>query len=58
MDDHAAIDQLRYRRILRFFAGVIANIVWWDLVVGRVPVARQPAASPAGHDPRVSRPGP
>lgn len=49
MDDHAAIDQLRYRRILRFFAGVIANIVWWDLVVGRVPVARQRALASRPH---------
>ncbi len=37
--------QLRYRRILRFFAGVIANIIWWDLMVGRLPVARQRAVS-------------
>jgi len=41
MNDQGHIDQLRYRRILRFFAGVIANIVWWDVMVGRVPVARQ-----------------
>ena len=41
MNEQGHIDQLRYRRILRFFAGVIANIIWWDLMVGRVPVARQ-----------------
>ena len=41
MNEQGHIDQLRYRRILRFFAGVIANIIWWDLVMGRVPVTRQ-----------------
>ena len=41
MNEQGHIDQLRYRRILRFFAGVIANIIWWDLMLGRVPVARQ-----------------
>lgn len=30
MNEETQIDQLRYRRILRFFAGVIASIVWWD----------------------------
>ncbi len=41
MNEQGHIDQLRYRRILRFFAGVIANIIWWDLMMGRVPVTRQ-----------------
>lgn len=45
MNDNTTIDQLRYRRILRFFAGVIASVIWWDLVVGRVPVARQRAVA-------------
>ncbi len=45
MNEQGHIDQLRYQRILRFFAGVIANIIWWDLMVGRVPVARQRAVS-------------
>jgi predicted unusual protein kinase regulating ubiquinone biosynthesis (AarF/ABC1/UbiB family) len=43
MESLASIDQIRYRRILRFFAGIIAHIVWWDLMVGRVPGARQRA---------------
>jgi len=43
MTEQANIDQLRYRRILRFFAGVIANVIWWDLVIGRVPLAKQRA---------------
>ncbi len=43
MNEETQIDQLRYRRILRFFAGVIASIVWWDLALSRVPVARQRA---------------
>ena len=45
MNEQGHIDQLRYRRILRFFAGVIANIIWWDLMMGRVPVARQRVVS-------------
>ncbi len=44
-NEQGHIDQLRYRRILRFFAGVIANIIWWDLMMGRVPVARQRVVS-------------
>ena len=43
MNEQSDIDQLRYRRILRFFAGVIAHLVWWDLMMGRLPVARQRA---------------
>jgi predicted unusual protein kinase regulating ubiquinone biosynthesis (AarF/ABC1/UbiB family) len=31
-----AIDRRRYRRILWFFGRVIAHLVWWDLVVGRI----------------------
>ena len=44
-NEQSHIDQLRYRRILRFFAGVIANIIWWDLMMGRVPMARQRGVS-------------
>ena len=44
-NEQGHIDQLRYRRILRFFAGVIANIIWWDLMMGRVPMARQRVVS-------------
>ncbi len=29
----------RYRRILVFFGGVILQIVWWDLLVARLPLA-------------------
>lgn len=43
MDSSTHIDQHRYRRILRFFSGVIANIVWWDLMMRRLPLARQRA---------------
>lgn len=49
MTDQVSIDQQRYRRILRFFAGVIANVVWWDLVVGRVPLAKQRALASRSH---------
>ncbi len=43
MDAENQIDQHRYRLILRFFSGMIAHLIWWDLVVVRVPVARQRA---------------
>ena len=49
MTDQVSIDQQRYRRILRFFVGVIANVVWWDLVVGRVPLAKQRALASRPH---------
>jgi predicted unusual protein kinase regulating ubiquinone biosynthesis (AarF/ABC1/UbiB family) len=35
-ESNEVIDRARYRKILIFFAGVIANIVWWDLLVGRL----------------------
>ncbi|MCI0394701.1 MAG: AarF/UbiB family protein, partial [Chloroflexi bacterium] len=35
-----AIDHGRYRQILRFFAGVVAHLVWWDVLVVRLPLAR------------------
>ncbi|MEZ4727858.1 MAG: AarF/UbiB family protein [Caldilineaceae bacterium] len=34
-------DRRRYRRILRFFAGVIAHLILLDLVLGRLPLIRQ-----------------
>ena len=43
MNSEPQIDTYRYRRILQFFSGVIARILWWDLVMRRVPLARQRA---------------
>ena len=43
MDGQTAIDQSRYRKILQFFSGMIAHVIWWDLVVRRVPGAGQRA---------------
>ncbi len=43
MDSQTRIDQTRYRRILQFFSSLIAHVIWWDLVVRRVPVAGQRA---------------
>lgn len=43
MDSQSAIDQSRYRRILQFFSGMIAHVIWWDLVMRRVPMAGQRA---------------
>jgi predicted unusual protein kinase regulating ubiquinone biosynthesis (AarF/ABC1/UbiB family) len=39
-DEQDRIDQVRYRRILRFFAGLIGQIIVWDLAMARVPLAR------------------
>jgi len=30
------IDRTRYRRIIWFFASVIAHVIWWDLLLGRI----------------------
>jgi len=30
------IDRTRYRRIIWFFASVTAQIIWWDLLLGRI----------------------
>ncbi|MEZ4683865.1 MAG: hypothetical protein R2932_57615 [Caldilineaceae bacterium] len=34
-------DRRRYRRILRFFAGVIGHFILLDLLLGRLPLVRQ-----------------
>lgn len=43
MDSQTQIDQTRYRRILQFFSSLIAHVIWWDLVVRRMPIAGQRA---------------
>ena len=43
MDSSTSIDQTRYRRILQFFSGMIAHVIWWDLVMRRMPIAGQRA---------------
>jgi predicted unusual protein kinase regulating ubiquinone biosynthesis (AarF/ABC1/UbiB family) len=43
MNSELPIDTYRYRRILQFFSGVIARIIWWDLMMRRVPLAGQRA---------------
>ena len=30
----------RYRRILLFFGGVITHLIWWDILLGRLPLVR------------------
>ena len=39
-DPPSAISDSRYRRILLFFAGVIAHLIWWDILGGRLPLVR------------------
>ena len=34
------IDRRRYTRITRFFAQIIGHIIFWDLVMGRIPFVR------------------
>ena len=41
------IDRRRYRKILWFFAGVIAHLVWWDLFLGRIFKKRVRESRPA-----------
>ncbi|MCO5207262.1 MAG: AarF/UbiB family protein [Anaerolineae bacterium] len=36
-----AIDRRRYTRITRFFGGVIFSFIFWDVVLGRIPVVRR-----------------
>lgn len=31
-------DNARFRRILTFFAAIILHVIWWDLLVGRIPL--------------------
>lgn len=45
MDTQTAIDQFRYRKILQFFSSLIAHIIWWDLVVRRMPMVGQRAVA-------------
>jgi predicted unusual protein kinase regulating ubiquinone biosynthesis (AarF/ABC1/UbiB family) len=39
-EQKTTIDSGRYRRILFFFTRVIAHLVWWDILGGRLPLAR------------------
>ena len=39
-DTPSAISDSRYRRILFFFAGVIAHLIGWDILGGRLPLVR------------------
>ena len=36
----ASLPNGRYRRILVFFGGVILHFIWWDLLLGRIPLVR------------------
>ncbi len=45
MNEEARIDQIRYRRILTFFGGVLAHFLWWELTFGRIPLVRGRAIS-------------
>jgi predicted unusual protein kinase regulating ubiquinone biosynthesis (AarF/ABC1/UbiB family) len=33
-------DRLRYLRVIRFFAGAFISVIWWDLILRRVPGLR------------------
>ncbi len=37
---HSGIDRRRYRRVLRFLAGVLVHALWWDVLLSR-PVLRR-----------------
>ena len=36
VDSQTAIDRVRYRRIIIFFARVVFHLIWWDILVRRV----------------------
>lgn len=36
----APFDRLRYLRVVRFFAGAFLSIIWWDLILKRLPRLR------------------
>jgi predicted unusual protein kinase regulating ubiquinone biosynthesis (AarF/ABC1/UbiB family) len=42
---HPGIDRRRYRRVLRFLAGVLAHALWWDVLLSR-PVLRRLRTAP------------
>lgn len=46
-NNEIAIDKVRYRRITRFFAGVVVHLVWWDVILRRVVPGRVLSSRPA-----------
>lgn len=38
--DQAVVKNGRYRRILVFFGGIIIHLVWWDILIGHLPLVR------------------
>ncbi len=51
---HAGIDRGRYRRVLRFLAGVLAHALWWDVVLSR-PVLRRLRTPPLARWSAIAR---
>jgi predicted unusual protein kinase regulating ubiquinone biosynthesis (AarF/ABC1/UbiB family) len=47
MNMPATIDRQRYQRLIRFFTGVLAHIIWWDIVLRRIVPGRALASRPA-----------
>jgi predicted unusual protein kinase regulating ubiquinone biosynthesis (AarF/ABC1/UbiB family) len=47
MNSATSIDRQRYQRLLRFFAGVLAHVIWWDIVLRRLLPGRVVASRPA-----------
>ena len=44
----------RYRRILWFFARILLNMIWWEVILPKIGLrrlARPGSASTSGHDP-------
>ena len=42
----ASIDRQRYQRLIRFFAGVLAHLFWWDILLRRLAPGRVLASRP------------
>lgn len=47
MNAPTSIDRQRYQRLIRFFAGVLAHLFWWDILLRRLAPGRVLSSRPA-----------
>jgi len=40
LDKQNTFDRTRYRKVVRFFAGIFIHIIWWDLILRKIPFIR------------------
>lgn len=46
MNAPPSIDRQRYQRLIRFFVGVLAHLIWWDILLRRIMPGRVLASRP------------